>query len=247
MARPDKHQSAGPEVRRLVRVGQALREGMWAIEPHMYETLWEIYRAHVDGTAHEEAGILDGFAPTTAQDAPITTRKDIAVIPVHGVMGHRFSLMLNSSGVTSMDVLANIIEKAAADDAISGIMLDVNSPGGEVTGLAETAQAISDAADSKPVVAHGNGRMASAAYWLASVATAIYATQSSVIGSIGVMVAIPDTTEEFKMRGEKPQIFTTGKYKAMGTPGTALTDAQVEHIEADMERLQEMGLAKFNE
>ncbi|MFH1602662.1 MAG: S49 family peptidase [Pseudomonadota bacterium] len=250
MARLDKQQSAGTTVKRFLHVARALYYEPWLIEAQMHDTLCRMFWQHVSGAAHEPGGIVESFsigpkgaegdrgsAGSRGPGSHTGTRTDIAVIPVHGVIGHRFSMMLNSSGVMSVDVLQGLVEQAAADEATGGILLDIDSPGGTVAGVPEAGEAIRAAAESKPVVAHGNGMMASAAYWLASGATAIYATQSSIVGSIGVYAAILDNSREMEMKGQRTELFTTGAFKAMGLPGTALTDEQRDHIQAGVDEV----------
>jgi ClpP class serine protease len=76
--------------------------------------------------------------------------------------------------------------------------------------------------------------MASAAYWIASQARAIYATPSAQVGSIGVVQAVVDRSAAINAAGIKVEVFSVGKYKAMGAPGTPLTDDQRELIQSNL-------------
>jgi len=76
--------------------------------------------------------------------------------------------------------------------------------------------------------------MASAAYWIASQARAIYATPSAQVGSIGVVQAVIDDTAALDAEGIKVEVFSVGKYKAMGAPGTPLTDDQRDLIRSNL-------------
>jgi ClpP class serine protease len=76
--------------------------------------------------------------------------------------------------------------------------------------------------------------MCSAAYWIASQARAIYATPSAQVGSIGVVQAVIDNTAALDKAGLKVEVFSVGKYKAMGAPGTPLTDDQRELIQSNL-------------
>jgi ClpP class serine protease len=102
--------------------------------------------------------------------------------------------------------------------------LDIDSPGGTVAGTPELAAAVSALDQKKPVYAFSSGLMASAAYWIASQARAIYATPSAQVGSIGVVQAVVDRSAAINAAGIKVEVFSVGKYKAMGAPGTPLTD-----------------------
>jgi ClpP class serine protease len=76
--------------------------------------------------------------------------------------------------------------------------------------------------------------MCSAAYWVASQARAIYATPSAQVGSIGVVQAVIDNSAALDKAGIKVEVFSVGKYKAMGAPGTPLTDDQRELISSNL-------------
>ena len=158
------------------------------------ERLCDILDAHMTGIAHDPDGIVSQFVqqePDAGSPTKIEIVDGVAVIPVHGVIGHGYSTMLNSSGVLSVDVLGALVTEAVENEMVRGIMLDVNSPVGTVTGVPEAAKLIRDATAVKPVVAFTDSLMASAAMWLASGANAIYATQSASVGSIGVYMRLP--------------------------------------------------------
>ena len=87
------------------------------------------------------------------------------------------------SGLRSYVDIQQEIEDAAADPAIRGILLDLDSPGGEVAGAFELSDAIYAARASKPVFAVANANAFSAAYLLASAAERVYAGQTSGLGN----------------------------------------------------------------
>ncbi|MAG26227.1 hypothetical protein CMI47_11780 [Candidatus Pacearchaeota archaeon] len=80
------------------------------------------------------------------------------------------------------------LNAAAADPEVTKIVLVVDSPGGDAAGVAGAAAAVQAAAEQKPVIAHVDGLCCSAAYWLASQAHAIVATETSLVGSIGAIL-----------------------------------------------------------
>jgi len=123
-------------------------------------------------------------------------------------------------------VMQRIIGEATEDPEIDAIVIDVDSPGGTVTGVPEAAEAIERAATEKPVIAYTGGMMASAAYWISASADAIVAAPSADVGSIGVYTAFLDRTRQFEQEGIDVELFKHGKFKAMGMPGVALTDEQ---------------------
>jgi protease-4 len=116
------------------------------------------------------------------------------------------------------------------DDSVKGVLLRVNSPGGAIAPSQEIYAAVKKLNQVKPVVASYGTVAASGGYYSSCPARLIYANPGSITASIGVMaefVTVADAMERF---GIKPEVLTTGKYKAAGTPLRNLTDAQREQM-----------------
>ena len=137
-------------------------------------------------------------------------------------------------GATSSEDISAALREAAGRPDIKAVFLNIDSPGGTVAGTPELAAAVASLNKQKPVYAFSSGLMASAAYWVASQATAIYATPSAQVGSIGVVQAVIDNSAALDSAGIKVEVFSVGKYKAMGAPGTPLTDDQRELINSNL-------------
>ena len=222
----------------LIRCMTALVTEPWLITPVMHKTLCDIVIAHVNTPDKQHA--LASAMPQNPSPRQFQVAGDnVAIIPVDGVIGRKFSSSLYSSGVTSVDVLARLVDMAAQDDEVNAILMVYDSPGGTVQGVAEAGKAILRARDSKPVLAYADGQMCSAAYWMASQSDAIYAWDEACVGSIGVYSAFLDRSREMEMAGIKPIIFKSGDHKAMGFPGTSLTEDQVKMLQA---RVDEIGV-----
>lgn len=114
----------------------------------------------------------------------MSRRRNIAVLPIHGPIFPRANLFTEISGATSIDMLTAAFREARADKDIAAIVLDIDSPGGAVTGVSEFAAMVR--ASTKPVIAYASGMMASAAYWIGSAAHSIAVTDTALVGSIGV-------------------------------------------------------------
>uniref|UniRef100_A0A974ADC6 S49 family peptidase n=2 Tax=Bradyrhizobium quebecense TaxID=2748629 RepID=A0A974ADC6_9BRAD len=111
----------------------------------------------------------------------------IALVSVAGGLTPRGSWFGSSlSGITAQ------VTRAADDQDVAGIVLDVDSPGGTVSATVEAANAVAAAATKKPVVAVANTLAASAAYWIASQAGELVMTPSADVGSIGAMIMHQD-------------------------------------------------------
>jgi signal peptide peptidase SppA len=114
-------------------------------------------------------------------------RGSVAVINVTGPIFRYASLFTAISGATSVEMLATAFRAALDDPAASAIVLNIDSPGGQVAGISELATAIFEARAVKPIVAYADDLAASGAYWLASAANRIVASDTAQLGSIGVV------------------------------------------------------------
>lgn len=133
----------------------------------------------------------------------VQMRDGVAVIPVTGPIFRYANLFTAISGATSTGVLAKDIQAALDNRFVRAIVLDINSPGGEATGINELAQMIFDARGQKPITAYIGGSGASAAYWIASAADKIVADPTAIVGSIGVVMSYLDTAERDAKSGTR--------------------------------------------
>lgn len=190
---------------------------------------------------------LDIVTPAAAVGPQPTSRKafevtpdGIAIIPIEGTLVHKAYGLDAASGMRSYVDLQNEIEDAATDPAIKGILLDVDSLGGEVAGIFELADTIYAARSAKPIFAVANANAFSGAYLLASGAQRLYAGQSSGLGSIGVIVTHLDVSANDEQRGFKYTILHAGARKADFNPHVPLSDEARVTIEAELNRTHRM-------
>lgn len=148
-------------------------------------------------------------------------RDGIAYIPVGGVVGQDLSPFDRGSGAVDVLDVMKELRDCERDPMVRGIVLDVDSPGGMITGTPECADVV--AACKKPVYAYTRGVMASAAYWIASACDGIFTTRSAAVGSIGVYVPVIDVSQMYEQRGVKVELIKAGAYKGDGYPGTKLS------------------------
>lgn len=123
----------------------------------------------------------------------VTVRDGVAILQVEGPLVRRADLFSEMSGASSVGTLAQDFAQAISAPNVGAVLLVIDSPGGEVTGIHEFAQQIAAArAGDTPVWAYVEGLGASAAYWLASAADRIVVDATAGLGSIGVVMAVPD-------------------------------------------------------
>lgn len=171
-----------------------------------------------------------------APAAPYAAQNGVAVIPIHGTMMRQVRPQLRARAeawgirLCDMQQTAAAIRQAALDADVHTIILDIDSPGGTVNGTPELAYAVEALSATKHVYAFTSGQCCSAAYWVASQTDGIYATPSAIVGSIGVILPVLDTSAYYEKEGLKVEVFSAGKYKSTGLDGTSLTDEQRERL-----------------
>jgi len=152
--------------------------------------------------------------------APATT-KGIAVLSMHGIALYDFEY---PPYCFSTAKLAQRVAEAAADAAVRTIVLDINTPGGHVTGTQEAADAVYKAARKKTVVGIINPLCASAGYWIGSQCSKLIAVPSADVGSIGVFMCHLDFSAALADAGIKPTFIYAGKHKTEGSAMEPLSE-----------------------
>lgn len=114
-------------------------------------------------------------------------RDGIAVLPVVGPLFRYANLFTQVSGASSYELLAKDFTQAVENPDVKAIILNIDSPGGEVNGCAEFADMIHEARGVKPIIAYASGDAASGAYWIAAATDEIVVSKTSALGSIGVV------------------------------------------------------------
>lgn len=167
-----------------MRAWKAAASEPWAITETWLQTILDI--AARDQKDDIEAVVAKVGRPMN-NTRTVTVRDGVATIPVAGPMFRYANMFTEISGATSIDVLAKEFAVAVSDPSIKSIILNMDSPGGQVNGTAEFADMIYAARSVKPVIAYVDGSANSAAYWLASAASRIVVGKTATVGSIGVI------------------------------------------------------------
>lgn len=175
-----------PEAVSYPRILSAIQADRWAIQSEALERIVTIAQGLGDGPEALQAKLgrpLDNSRNVIRRD---TT----AIIPITGPIFRRANLLTEISGATSIETLARDFEQAVSDPSIQSIILEIDSPGGQVAGVSEFAAQVRAAAGTKHVVAYVSDLGASAAYWIASAANRIVARDTARLGSIGVIMQV---------------------------------------------------------
>lgn len=160
-------------------------------------------------------------AKSGASDQSQQTGQLLAVVPVVG------SLTPSARyGGTSLTQLARVIEQFDNHPNIGGILLQVTSPGGTVTGTPEAGDAVRAVRErgQTKIWAIADGLMASAATWIGTAADKVFVTPSGQVGSIGVISMYADYSKMYSELGIQVDVVRTPKLKARFTGVEPMTD-----------------------
>ncbi|ADG13582.1 signal peptide peptidase SppA, 36K type [Methanocaldococcus infernus ME] len=125
----------------------------------------------------------------------------------------------------------NLLDKLEKDKSVKGVLLIINSPGGEVVASEELAKKVKEVSEKKPVVAYIQTIGASGAYMVASSSNYIVAQRHSVVGSIGVRMDIIHFYGLMKKLGINVTTIKAGKYKDIGSPYRPMTPEEKKILE----------------
>lgn len=205
---------------------------VWAIDERLQTHL----QAIVDQIL--AASVTDQVSAVSSDDANLRIEDGIAHVPVEGLLVKRNASIFRAFGVpaTGYDEISEAVQRASRSEDVEEILLHVDSPGGQVSGLHATGDRIFRARDRKPVRAHGEGLIASAAYWLASQANIITAEEGTEIGSIGVYSVVEDSSRLFESAGITVHVLRAGEHKGVGEPGAKITERQLKKLKASVDR-----------
>lgn len=156
----------------------------------------------------------------------------LAVVQVRGPT----SKMGGWFGVSTV-MLRDTLQQLEADDAVSGVLLVVDSPGGQAAGNDEVGQAVAALNRAKPVHVFGEDTVASAAVWYTTQAERITLNRMGEMGSIGTYAVVADLSEMAKREGIKVHVVSSGDMKGQGVPGTKISNAFLKELQAVVDRL----------
>ena len=175
------------------RAAAAVLSEPWAATPETIEKVWAVVNRLGDPEALRAKldKPLDNTRHTDIRDG-------VAIISVVGPLVRYANVMSEISGATSYEAIARDVNEAIENPEVKSIILEFNSAGGTVAGCGELASLLRQQRhDGKPIISYIDGNCCSAAYWLASACSKIYASETALIGSIGVQL-IANVDEEDK-------------------------------------------------
>jgi signal peptide peptidase SppA len=224
------------------RILAAIRSARWAVTPPTLQAIRDTLSARLTGRltlADDMPGEMDDEEDMDELPDYEMIAPAVAAVKLHGIIGRGLSSMEMACGGCDIARVEANLRAALADLGVASVVLDIDSPGGAVTGVAEFADKIGQlsAASGKPVLAYASGQCASAAYWIACGCNGIACSPSSDVGSIGVYMALVDESENWKTEGYKLVLIKAGDHKAAGIAGSQVTPEQIALWQADVDHI----------
>lgn len=207
----------------------------WLLSPMALEAL----RVAIADAIKNQAG----DPPTRGKTAfgedieSIQIANGLAVVPIKGIMARNPGRFGEAFGMVDMGKIASELDYAAESSRVLSVLLDFDTPGGSATGTPELAAKIASLREQKDVYSFVGGQCCSAGIYVASQSGGIFATPSSVVGSIGAYSVFHDMTNLAAMNGIKVDVISSGEFKGMGEPGTSLSPEQRQHLQDFVNKL----------
>ncbi|HEV7297763.1 MAG TPA: S49 family peptidase [Tepidisphaeraceae bacterium] len=161
----------------------------------------------------------------------------VAVMTLVGLVAKYDDIYLEYFGGTATTELLKNLSTALDDESVKAICIYVDSPGGEVSGTDQLAQAVAAANKRKPVTAYISDLGASAAYWVASQAGQVFANRTAFVGSIGVYTVMYDTSTLYEKAGIVPKLVKAGSQKGTGVEGLPISDEQLADVQRTIDNV----------
>ena len=220
---------------------KAAAEVPWAMDRRKLDQIAAFLSLKAQGLDVPEDVRAEIAADRRAAAQPSAAR-GVAVIPVFGSISYRANLFDEFSGGTSIQQLTAAFRQAVNDSEVGTIVLQIDSPGGVVSGVPELADEIFAARGQKKIIAVADTMAASAAYWLMSAATEAVVSPSGGVGSVGVYALHVDQSVAMEMAGLKATFISAGPHKTEGNSFKPLGDKALAAIQADIDTFYDMFL-----
>jgi len=179
----------------------------------------------------EEAIVVDAkpYKDSTGKEVKDTDAK-IAVIYLRGIIT---SSEPGSIGLSMVDDLKIQLEQAATDDKVKAVVLYVDSPGGEVTASDSIYNAVKKVRDGakKPVVVYMGSLAASGGYYVSCGGTFLMANETTLTGSIGVIMQSMKYHELMSKIGVETITFKSGQFKDMLSGSREMTQEERDYVQ----------------
>lgn len=192
---------------------------------------------------------LEAPTPETILSPDVTIINNVAVLRIEGVIMQKASFFSMIFGGATLDSLTADFKSLVSNDDIDTIVLDIDSPGGTVSGVMDFANLIFEAREQKTIISISSSIMTSAAMWIGAAAEHVLISCGTVVtGSIGVLTTHVDVSQLQADLGIKTTEITAGREKRIASTFAPLTDAGRSSLQSQVDKIMEAfvgDIAKF--
>ena len=213
------------------RILRAIANECWAILPSKLEEIIGVLKCRMTGIDLPPEAVIRREA---ARRQP-QQNGAVGVLPLFGAISHRAGAMESSIG-TSAEAFGQAFDSLMDNPQVKSVILDIDSPGGSVSGIQELSDKIRSRRGEKKVVAVANAGAFSAAYWIATAASEVVITPSGSVGSVGVLAAHHDKSGFDEKEGIKVTYIHAGEFKTEANPHEPLEDEARSEIQRHVDR-----------
>lgn len=212
----------------------------------LYDPLWA-------GTEDSFHAVLDKIQAFSTYDNPdrhedddeeslprlLQVAGEVGIVSIKGPLINSDNAWMNTwMGVVGYPEIRQALLAAATMPAVKTVLLDIDSPGGQVSGMSDIAELVKVVDQQlKPVFSYAEGSMASAAYYIGSSARQIYASKNSLVGSIGVIATHIERSKMLEDVGIKATLVRAGRYKQLANPYEPLTDEAKAELQSTVDSM----------
>lgn len=232
---------------RFPHLAQRLFNTPLALHPHKAEVVMAAIgeRFGVMNLTRSGVSAPGALADFDEDDEPATYRAyavqgRVAIIPIEGTLVQKLGTMRPYSGMTGYDGIRANLAQALDDPGVSALLLDIDSGGGEVSGLFDLVDAIYGARGEKPIWAVLDESAYSAAYAIASAADRVLIPRTGGAGSVGVICMHVDMSQALDKAGLSVTLITYGALKAQGSEMQPLEPDALARVQANIDAIGEL-------
>lgn len=172
---------------------------------------------------------------------PMYTREgSVGVVHINGTLIQGEAGTGRMFGMVGYDDIKASLLEGLADKEAKSLILNVNSGGGQVAGVRDAMQFVQAVGSAKPVTAYAASLMASAATWVSLGAKKIVASETALVGNIGVIRIHAERSKQLEKEGVKVTVFKGGELKGAGNPYEELSAEAKKEIQSQVDDLYEM-------
>ncbi|MDQ6622336.1 MAG: signal peptide peptidase SppA [Verrucomicrobiota bacterium] len=180
-------------------------------------------------TGRSEQEAIPRFRETVVDRARKGSNDKIAVIALRGLIS---SSLAGNVGDSMVDDMRYALEQAREDDHVRAVVLEIDSPGGEVTASDVIYNAVVRTRAKKPVVVYMDSLAASGGYYVACGGKYLMANETTITGSIGVIIETLNYEQLFNKIGLASVVFKSGKFKDMLNGARPITPEERDYVQS---------------